>query len=79
MNNKTQTCITGVGFVLRKVASTLKPMFQVIRHADDEYTFISKSTFKTSEFRFKLGEKFKETRMDGVVCDVSAFLSMIRN
>jgi len=56
----------GVGFMLRKVASTLKPDL-IFEKGDDDDTFVMKtvSTFKSTEIKFKLGEEFDEETADG--------------
>lgn len=56
--------------MLRKTAGALKPSFQVSKSDDGTFTFKSVSTFKTSEFQFKLGEEFEEKRLDGIICKV---------
>ncbi|XP_074603549.1 fatty acid binding protein [Brevipalpus obovatus] len=58
----------GVSYLVRKVAITTKPSFVVKKESDEEYIFKTESTFKSTEFKFKLGEPFDEKRMDGVTC-----------
>lgn len=54
----------GVGFMLRKVATTLKP--DLVFEADGEgWKMRTESTFKTTEINFKLGEEFDEETADG--------------
>lgn len=54
----------GVGFMLRKVATTLKP--DLLFAADGEgWKMRTESTFKTTEISFKLGEEFDEETADG--------------
>ncbi|KAG8441896.1 hypothetical protein GDO86_010903 [Hymenochirus boettgeri] len=54
----------GVGFITRKAAGSLKP--DVLISVDgDVYKVRTESTFKNSEFVFKLGEEFDETTADG--------------
>lgn len=54
----------GVGFMLRKVATTLKP--DLVFAADGEgWKMRTESTFKTTEIGFKLGEEFEEETADG--------------
>ncbi|XP_055939652.1 fatty acid-binding protein-like isoform X2 [Argiope bruennichi] len=57
----------GVNIVMRKAGSLSKPVVELKQDGD---TFILKTTttFKTSEIKFKLGEEFEETRMDGSTC-----------
>merc|ERR1712215_18274 len=53
----------GVGMVMRKMANSVKP--DLIFSVDgDTYTMTTKSSFKTSEVKFKLGEKFAEKTLD---------------
>ena len=56
--------------ILRKTAGALKPSFHVTKSDDGSFTFKSVSTFKTTEFKFKLGEEFEEKRLDGISCKV---------
>lgn len=54
----------GVGFMLRKMATTLKP--DVVFVADgDSYKMRTESTFKNTEITFKFGEEFDEETADG--------------
>lgn len=54
----------GVGYVMRKMASTLKPDLVFI--ADGEsYKMRTESTFKNTEIIFKLAEEFDEVTADG--------------
>uniref|UniRef100_A0A8D0GPA9 Fatty acid binding protein 5 n=1 Tax=Sphenodon punctatus TaxID=8508 RepID=A0A8D0GPA9_SPHPU len=54
----------GVGMALRKMGSMAKP--DVIISVDgDKITVRTESTFKNSEFCFKLGETFEENTVDG--------------
>jgi hypothetical protein len=55
----------GVGFMLRKVASTLKPDLIFVKDGDDKWKMRTESTFKTTEISFKLGEEFDEETADG--------------
>jgi len=55
----------GVGFVTRKMAVSLSPTIE-IKQEGEEYSIKTSTTFKTTELKFKLGEEFEETRMDGV-------------
>jgi len=54
----------GVNFVLRNLAKTSTPVVEIAK-SGDEFTLKTTTTFKTSEIKFKLGEDFEETRMDG--------------
>ncbi|KAM3838781.1 fatty acid-binding protein 5-like [Vipera latastei] len=54
----------GVGMAMRKMGSVAKPDVIITRN-DDIFTVKTESTFKTSEFSFKLNEKFNENTIDG--------------
>ncbi|OTF79359.1 Group 13 mite allergen-like protein (Lipocalin) [Euroglyphus maynei] len=57
-----------IGFMQRKVANMTSPDLQLIKE-DDGWTTIKVNTpIKTITNRFKLGEFFDETRVDGKVC-----------
>ncbi|XP_023236635.1 fatty acid-binding protein-like isoform X1 [Centruroides sculpturatus] len=57
---------TGVGMVMRKLGATSKPTVEISQDGDT-WSIKTITTFKTSEIKFKLGEEFEETRMDGSV------------
>ncbi|XP_067133353.1 fatty acid-binding protein isoform X3 [Centruroides vittatus] len=59
-----QAC--GVGMVMRKLGATSKPTVEISQDGD-AWSIKTITTFKTSEIKFKLGEEFEETRMDGSV------------
>lgn len=54
----------GVGVAMRKMGSMAKPDI-IITKDGDTFHVKTESTFKTSEFSFKLGEKFNEETLDG--------------
>ncbi|XP_010004789.1 PREDICTED: fatty acid-binding protein, epidermal-like, partial [Chaetura pelagica] len=54
----------GVGMAMRKMGSVAKPDVYIIKDGDT-VTVKTESTFKTSQFSFKLGEKFEENTLDG--------------
>ncbi|XP_058658903.1 fatty acid-binding protein 5 [Ammospiza nelsoni] len=54
----------GVGMAMRKMGSMAKPDVYIIQDGDT-ITMKTESTFKTSQFSFKLGEKFEENTLDG--------------
>uniref|UniRef100_U3FZI3 Fatty acid-binding protein n=1 Tax=Micrurus fulvius TaxID=8637 RepID=U3FZI3_MICFL len=54
----------GVGMAMRKMGNMAKPDV-IITKNDDTFTVKTESTFKTSEFCFKLNEKFDENTIDG--------------
>uniref|UniRef100_A0A8C8RPI7 Fatty acid binding protein 4 n=1 Tax=Pelusios castaneus TaxID=367368 RepID=A0A8C8RPI7_9SAUR len=53
----------GVGFATRKMAGVAKPSV-IISTNGDVITIRTESTFKNTEFSFKLGEEFEETTAD---------------
>uniref|UniRef100_A0A8B9Z8P9 Fatty acid binding protein 5 n=1 Tax=Buteo japonicus TaxID=224669 RepID=A0A8B9Z8P9_9AVES len=60
----TQGLRQGVGMAMRKMGSMAKPDVYIIKDGDT-ITVKTESTFKTSQFSFKLGEKFEENTLDG--------------
>lgn len=54
----------GVGMVLRKVGSTMKPDLVISKEGDD-WKLRTESTFKTTEINFKLDTEFDEETADG--------------
>jgi len=54
----------GVNFVLRNLAKTSTPVVEISKDGD-EFSLKTTTTFKNSEIKFKLGEEFEESRMDG--------------
>ncbi|XP_048363678.1 fatty acid-binding protein 5-like [Sphaerodactylus townsendi] len=54
----------GVSMAMRKMGSMAKPDV-IISKDGDTFTVKTESTFKTSEFSFKLNEKFMEDTIDG--------------
>lgn len=57
----------GVNLVMRKIGATSKPVVE-IKQDGDEFSLKTCTTFKTTEIKFKLGEEFDETRLDGSEC-----------
>ncbi|KAM6456650.1 fatty acid-binding protein 5-like [Liasis olivaceus] len=55
----------GVGMAMRKMGNMAKPDVIISKNDDGQVTFKTESTFKTSEFTCKLGEKFDENTVDG--------------
>lgn len=55
---------------MRKMGSMAKPDVYIIKDGDT-ITIKTESTFKTSQFSFKLGEKFEENTLDGRKTQVS--------
>lgn len=58
--------ISDVGYLIRKVAVNTSPTIEISQKEDGTFVCKTTSTFKNSEFEFKLGEEFEEKRMDGV-------------
>merc|ERR1712002_211008 len=54
----------GVGMIMRKMGNSMKPSVTFTLDGDT-YTMKTSSSVKTTEVKFKLGEKFSETTMDG--------------
>lgn len=54
----------GVGMVMRKMGNSATPTV-TFSEAGGEYTMKTTTTFKTTEIKFKIGEPFPETTMDG--------------
>ncbi|NXC21121.1 FABP5 protein, partial [Corythaeola cristata] len=54
----------GVGMAMRKMGSMAKPDVYIVKDGDT-ITVKTESTFKTSQFSFKLDEKFEENTLDG--------------
>jgi len=63
----------GVGMVMRKLASTAKPVTE-ISQGDDGWNIKTSTTFKTTEIKFKLGEPFEEDTADGRKCQSTIVL-----
>lgn len=59
-----------MGMAMRKMGSMAKPDVYIIKDGDT-ITVKTESTFKTSQFSFKLGEKFEENTLDGRKTQVS--------
>ena len=66
----------GVGFIIRNLAKTSKPTIEISLADDGTYTIKTITTLKTTEIKFKLGEEFEETRMDGAKVKVSVLCPM---
>ena len=60
---------SGVNFVLRKVGNSITSYEELSKDGDDWQLKIT-STFKNALLKFKLGEEFDETTMDGRQCKV---------
>ncbi|XP_076068894.1 sodium/calcium exchanger regulatory protein 1-like [Oratosquilla oratoria] len=56
----------GVGAVMRKMGNAATPVVEITQDGDT-FSLKTSTTFKTTEIKFKLGEKFEETTADGRV------------
>jgi len=54
----------GANFVLRNLAKTSTPVFEVSKDGE-QFTMKTTTTLKTSEIKFELGKEFEENRLDG--------------
>merc|ERR1712179_137872 len=57
----------GVGFILRKAALASTPVM-IIKEDGGQWTMITKTTVKSIELKFRLGEEFEEDTTDGRHC-----------
>lgn len=57
----------GINFVLRKVGNSITSYEEIKQNGDDWELNIT-STFKNAHLKFKLGEEFDETTLDGRKC-----------
>lgn len=55
--------ISGVGWFLRKVGSSVTPTVTLSK-VGEEYSFLTESTFKTSDLRFKIGQEKNQKTLD---------------
>lgn len=62
--------LAGVGMAMRKMGSMAKPDVYIVKDGDT-ITIKTESTFKTSQFSFRIGEKFEESTLDGRKTQVS--------
>ena len=56
-----------IGFILRKAALASTPVM-TISEAGGKWTMITKTTMKSVELNFRLGEEFEEDTTDGRKC-----------
>ena len=56
-----------IGFMLRKAAMASTPVM-TITEAGGQWTMTTKTTMKSIELKFKLGEEFEEETTDGRKC-----------
>merc|ERR1712219_31489 len=64
----------GVGFILRKAALASTPVMTISEDGGN-WTMITKTTVKSIELRFRLGEEFEETTTDGRKCKTTVSLA----
>merc|ERR1712045_1087661 len=57
----------GVGMLLRKAAMASNPVMTISENGGT-YIIVTKTTAKTTEVKFRLGEEFDETSADGRTC-----------
>lgn len=57
----------GVGLLLRKAAMASSPTMTISENGGN-WTVLTKTTAKTTEVKFRLGEEFDETSVDGRRC-----------
>merc|ERR1711978_689319 len=62
--------VLNVGFMLRKAAMASTPVM-TISEAGGNWTMITKTTMKSVELKFRLGEEFDETTTDGRKCSTT--------
>uniref|UniRef100_A0A8C7XKY8 Cellular retinoic acid-binding protein 1 n=1 Tax=Oryzias sinensis TaxID=183150 RepID=A0A8C7XKY8_9TELE len=55
----------GMGFATRQMGNITKPNLVIQVGADGLISMKAESTFKTTEIKFRLGEEFDETTVDG--------------
>ena len=67
--------LLGINFVLRKVGNSITS-YEEMKQNGDQWELNITSTFKNAHLKFKLGEEFDETTLDGRKCKVSRTLSM---
>merc|ERR1712212_162236 len=63
-----------VGFILRKAAMASTPVMTTAEEGGN-WTMITKTTVKSIELRFRLGEEFEETTTDGRKCKTTVSLA----
>merc|ERR1711992_145436 len=62
--------VLNVGFMLRKAALASTPVM-TITEAGGNWTMVTKTTMKSIELKFRLGEEFDETTTDGRKCSTT--------
>ncbi|XP_054263406.1 fatty acid-binding protein, muscle-like [Macrosteles quadrilineatus] len=54
----------GVGWITRKLGNAASPVIE-LTESNGEYSLTSKSTFKNTDLRFRVGQEFQEETPDG--------------
>merc|ERR1712241_481600 len=62
--------VLNVGFMLRKAAMASTPVMTITENSGD-WTMITKTTMKSIQLKFRLGEPFEETTTDGRKCSTT--------
>merc|ERR1711953_1488492 len=62
--------VLNVGFMLRKAAMASTPVMTITESSGD-WTMITKTTMKSIQLKFRLGEPFEETTTDGRKCSTT--------
>merc|ERR1712126_302527 len=62
-----------VGFMLRKAAMASTPVMTITNDGGN-WTMVTKTTMKSAELKFKLGEEFEEDTTDGRHCKTTVTL-----
>merc|ERR1712033_85396 len=63
----------GVGFILRKAALASTPVMTISEEGGN-WTMVTKTTVKSIELKFRLGEEFEEDTTDGRHCKTTGTL-----
>merc|ERR1711981_1198703 len=63
----------GVGFILRKAALASTPVMTISEDGGN-WTMVTKTTVKSIELKFRLGEEFEEDTTDGRHCKTTVTL-----
>ena len=56
----------GVNYLVRKMASSASSTVELVKEDDNNYSFNTISSFRTTSIKFQPGVEFTETRADGV-------------
>lgn len=61
---KNENIVSGVNYLIRKMANKVAATVQLVKESEDSYSFNTVSTFRTQTLKFKLNEEFDEETMD---------------